>query len=170
VSATPGIHEHMLAALRRCPGLHAEADHYELMMNVDAVFADERTMTVLEDGSGRKSQEADHQVDQSLNPSTGEVAVILPAPATRDLTEAEWAVVNGDSVEITDGAAAKLRWRMSHRILVHIPTLLREIEALATRVSPDLPNPAPPPVASRGTKPGAVVPTATAPGSTKATS
>jgi hypothetical protein len=114
VSATPGIHEHMLAALRRCPGLHAEADHYELMMNVDAVFADERTMTVLEDGSGRKSQEADHQVDQSLNPSTGEVAVILPAPATRDLTEAEWAVVNGDSVEITDGAAAKLRWRISH--------------------------------------------------------
>jgi excisionase family DNA binding protein len=59
-------------------------------------------------------------------------------------------------------------YRMGGRILVHIPTLLREIEALATRVSPDPTSP--PPVASRGTKPGAVVPTATAPGSTKATS
>lgn len=116
MTATPGIHEHMLAALRRCPALHAEADRYELMMNVDAVFDEPRptvatvcicglvppaicgpcankTMTVLEDGSGRKSPEVDHQVDQSLNPSTGEADVILPAPPTGSLTEAELDVV-----------------------------------------------------------------------------
>lgn len=45
-------------------------------------------------------------------------------------------------------------YRMGGRILVHIPTLLREIEALATKISPDSTEPAPPPVASsRGTHP-----------------
>jgi hypothetical protein len=46
--------------------------------------------------------------------------------------------------------------------------LLRQLGLLPDTISPDPTSP--PPVASRGTKPGAVVPTATAPGSTKATS
>jgi hypothetical protein len=56
---------------------------------------DQLTMPVLGYGSGRESLVADHSEAQSFSSAPGEEAVSLPA--TRQLTEAEWRVVRGES-------------------------------------------------------------------------